>query len=128
MSDIEPQPLDPFFAVMEAARRQDELGRIRVFLPHDNVQLDLEDSAELEGLSPAALRSLQVLEPGDTLGRLYEKMGGNRFLFLKSIADLITAAVLKTVAIGPRPPEPQPSRDSLVDVLLDQERDQRLRA
>ena len=74
LSDIEPQPLDPFFAVMEAARREDELGRLRVFLPHDNVKLGHCELAELEGLSPAMLRTLEVFEPGDTLGQLFGKM------------------------------------------------------
>jgi hypothetical protein len=128
LSDIEPQPLDPFFAVMEAARREDELGRLRVFLPHDNVELGPGDAEELEGLSPAMLRTLEVFETGDTLDRLYEKLGGSRFLFLKSVGDLITAAVLRTVAIGPRPPQPEPRSDSLVDVLLDQRKNHRLRA
>jgi len=77
LSDIEPQPLDPFFVVMEAARRADELGRMRVFMPHDNVELGLSEDAELEGLSPCMLRTLDLFEPGDTIGRLAEKVGGS---------------------------------------------------
>lgn len=128
LSDIEPRPLDPFFAVMETARREDELARLRVFLPHDNVELGIGDVEELEGLSPAVLRTFEIFEAGDSVARLYDKLGGSRFVFLQSVADLVTAGVLRTVAIGSPPPEPEPSTNSLVDILLDQDLAQRLRA
>ena len=128
IAEIEPDPLDPFFAVMEAARRQDELDRLRTFLPHDNVELDFADLAERDRLQPAARRLLEVFAAGDTVGRLYDKVGGSKFHFLKAVEELVTEAALRTVAVGPPPPEPASRPASLLDVLVDQDLERRLRA
>lgn len=125
--DIEQRPLDPFFAVMEAARRHDELTQVRTRLPHDNVELALGEAAAPKELPPAAARIVEILEPGDTVGTLYRRLGGDRYLYLTTLAELATDGAVRIVAVGSPPAEPPRRLASLVELLLDEEMDSRLK-
>ena len=57
-------------------------------LPHDGVQLVPSDRPA-SGASPRERRVLELLEPGLTLGELYERIGGAYFDYLESVHELL---------------------------------------
>ena len=128
LTDPEPEPIEALFATIEAARRVDELQRIRMILPHDNIELEAGNAEEGEELAPAAQRLLETLRPGHTVGDLYGLIGGCKFSFLKRVRELIARGRLVRRHVGQAPEPAKESRTSLVDVVLDAHLDRRLRA
>lgn len=126
--DPERAPLETLFVAMEAARRLDELERIREVIPHDNVELAPGEGDALDEPTPAQKRILDLLEASQMVDDLYARIGGCRFSLLKSIAGLIALDQVVCVSIGPAPRPAERNRVSLVDVLLDSDLDRRLRA
>lgn len=126
--DPDPEPLEALFVTLEATRRLDELERMRVVVPHDNVVLGRADAPNAETLSAPRRRLLETHVPGETSGQLYEHVGGCRFSFESALGRLVEEGHLTVDALGEAPPPPRPNGLTLVDVLLDNDLDRRLRA
>jgi hypothetical protein len=126
--DPDPEPLDALFVTLEATRRLDELERIRLAVPHDNVELGRGDAGGAGTLNPPRRRLVEVHKPGQTAGELYAEVGGCRFAFESNLARVVEDGCLKIEALGVAPPPPAENRLTLVDVMLDNDLDRRLRA
>jgi hypothetical protein len=129
LHDPESEPLDPVYATMEAARREDELARIRETLPHDNVRLGTRLGAStLADWEPGEKRLLDALVDNQTAGELYQEVGGCKFSFWRNLFAIMHRQAILCLEIG-RPPRPEKAnRLTLVDVLLDSDLDRRLMA
>ena len=122
-------PLNTVFATMEAARRVDELDRIRQVIEHDNVRLGAgAAAASRSGHNPAEQRLLESFDGSQTVGELYQVVGGCRYNFLRNLEQLVDDGVLLCVEAGSPPPPPKENRLTLVEVALDRDLDQRLLA
>jgi hypothetical protein len=128
LTDPEPEPLEALYVTLEAARRIDELERVRIIVPHDNIELAEGDAAGTEDLDPAEQRLLETLRPRHTVGDLYGLIGGCKYSFIKRVRDLIGRGRLVRLCIGPKPKPAEADRTSLADVVLDAHLDRRLRA
>lgn len=126
--DPDPEPLDAMFVTLEATRRLDELERIRLAVPHDNVVLDRGDVAMSPGLGLSRVRLLEMHQPAQTAGELYDLVGGCKFAFEGNVARLVEDGCLRIASLGVAPAPPSENRLTLVDVLLDNDLDRRLRA
>lgn len=120
------QPIETVFATMEAARRVDELQNIRQIVPHDNVTLGAGPNAQAPPrLDPGQQRLLEFFDGSQTVGELYQVVGGCRYNFMRNLEALLEAGVLACVEVG-TPPEPAaPNRRTLLDVLLDNQSERR---
>jgi len=119
LTDPEPEPLEALFVTMEAARRVDELGRIRDRLPHENIEIGPGDSSGEIGLSAGEQRLLETLQPRHIVDDLYRLIGGSRFTFLKRVDGLISRGLLSSLHVGPAPESTEENQTSLVDVVFD---------
>jgi hypothetical protein len=126
--DPDPEPLDAMFVTLEATRRLDELERLRLAVPHDNVELGRGDCETPEALTAPRRRLVEMHVPGQTVGELYDQVGGCKFAFESNLARVVEQGCLKVTALGVAPPQPGENRLTLVDVLLDNDLDRRLRA
>jgi len=127
LTELEPLPLDPLFSTLEAARRQDELERMQVIIPHDNVELGSGDEELTDDLTPAQVRTLEVHKNGLWFGELYQLLGGCKFTLVKNIHFLIGQGYLTSIAIGSAP-DPKPNTLTLAEALIDDGAAQRLHA
>ena len=127
LTELEPLPLDPLFSTLEAARREDELERMQIIVPHDNVELGVGDDPQDETLTPAQQRTLEVHSNGLWFGELYQLLGGCKFTLVKNIHYLIGQGLLTSIAIGTAP-IPSPNTLTLSEALIESDQDVRLLA
>jgi len=128
VNQLEATPIDPVFATLEGARRVDELARVSKLVQHDNVQLGAGDSKSNQAdLSAAQERMLASFDGSQTVGELYQLVGGCKYNFLGTLEELVAAGVLICLEAGPSPPEEE-NRTSLADVLVGSDLDRRLMA
>ncbi len=91
---VMPEPVDTIFLLMEAARRIDEITAMRKLLPDDDLSLEPGDVELPAETSLRQHRTLEMLEPQDTLGRLFERIGGSHYRFLETVHGLVRTGVL----------------------------------
>jgi hypothetical protein len=92
--EILPEPINGLRLVMEGARWQDEMGRIRRVLVHDAVVLRRGESWPGENLNPVQQRLAQLADGQRSLGELYKRVRGSHFRFLQGALQLCVGAVL----------------------------------
>jgi hypothetical protein len=128
LADPDPEPLEALFVTLEATRRLDELARIRLAVPHENVELLAGPAEPEDSLTPPRRRLLEQFTSGQTLGALYAEVGGCRFSFESNLARVIEESLIQIGSLGVAPPSSAENMLTLVDVLLDNDLERRLRA
>ncbi len=92
---IENDAVDLTYLMIEAARRKDELNRVREYLPGESCTLAIGNQNLGEDASGRHRRIVDRLREGVTLGALYEDIGGSYHHFLWGVRQLLKNGVLQ---------------------------------
>ncbi len=108
---LQSDPVDVNHLMIEAARREDELNRVREYMPTDDRALGL-GLFDLAANSPGRERRiLEKFEPGATIHSLYEQIGGSYHHLVWTIKELLKASVLEVLDSPDAPPAADAAAD-----------------